>query len=191
MERLVSSSEEESEDEDESSSAAETPSPSHHVDLLNLGSSTPTTTSQQPPHTQQQGALFDLMGGSQTSSQQAPAGLDEFSDFSAPTASANNVPSGQTNGNIDLLGGFDSMAPPLTQNTNGGSMLQPGQASSHASSSSLVDQDFMNFMGSQSSTSQSTENILCGFNSAPSADAGMTRPASFANQPHLNNGKLH
>ena len=73
-----------------------------------------------------------------------------------------------------------------------GNVLQPGRASSHASSSSLVDQDFMNFMGGPAATgtthASSTENILNAAAGSDTTTAGLSRPASFANQSHLNTG---
>lgn len=203
---MSSSSEEESDsDEEEDSSnpvsAAVTPAVTsaaeQHVDLLNLGTATPTQSAPTGSTTSapsQQGSFFDLMSGSGEQTQpditvNSNAGaFADFSEFAAPPMAASNghaAPTPHTNGNMDLLGGFDSMPGMSGSSSN---ILQPGQASSHASSSSLVDQDFMNFMGSQSGAGMaghalSTENIL-----NTNSDAGMTRPASFANQPHLNTG---
>ena len=74
-----------------------------------------------------------------------------------------------------------------------GNVVQPGRASSHASCSSLVDQDFMNFMGGPAATGTtlalSTENILNAAAGSDTMTAGKSRPASFANQSHLNTGQ--
>ena len=180
-----------------------------HVDLLNLGTPSSSSATVPPQHQnsaqQPGGALFDLISGGSTQpditiSSSTGGAFADFSDFSASSAphtsqnTAHATPSApHTNGNIDLLGGFESMP---TVNGGGssasGNVLQPGQASSHASSSSLVDQDFMNFMGGPAATgtthASSTENILNAAAGSDTTTAGLSRPASFANQSHLNTG---
>ena len=190
-----------------------------HVDLLNLGTPSSSSATVPPQHQnsaqQQGGALFDLISGGSGESTQPDITISsstggafaDFSDFSASSAphtsqnTAHSTPSAphttpsapHSNGNIDLLGGFESMP---TVNGGGssasGNVLQPGRASSHASSSSLVDQDFMNFMGGPAATgtthASSTENILNAAAGSDTTTAGLSRPASFANQSHLNTG---
>ena len=180
-----------------------------HVDLLNLGTPSSSSATVPPQHQnsaqQPGGALFDLISGGSTQpditiSSSTGGAFADFSDFSASSAphtsqnTAHATPSApHSNGNIDLLGGFESLP---TVNGGGssasGNVLQPGRASSHASSSSLVDQDFMNFMGGPAATgtthASSTENILNAAAGSDTTTAGKSRPASFANQSHLNTG---
>jgi len=151
-ERLVSS-ESESESEDDSSTVDSTPTqpPEPTVDLLNLGIGDPTPLPSQP-QVSNSGSYFDLLGGASTVENTAPATnsdlLSDFSEYpSQPPASTVNASS-----NIDLLGGFDTSSTP-SQSINNGSFLKPmaRPTPSHTSSSnSLVDQDFLNFMGSGS-----------------------------------------
>ncbi|KAF6038325.1 GAK [Bugula neritina] len=199
-ERLVSS-ESESESEDDSSTVDSTPTqpPEPTVDLLNLGIGDPTPLPSQP-QVSNSGSYFDLLGGASTVENTAPATnsdlLSDFSEYpSQPPASTVNASS-----NIDLLGGFDTSSTP-SQSINNGSFLKPmaGPTPSHTSSSnSLVDQDFLNFMGSGSESSHkvgsglaaSTENILGGTNGFGNSSANQTNRKTNiqVNQPHLDAG---
>ncbi|XP_067938302.1 cyclin-G-associated kinase-like isoform X2 [Watersipora subatra] len=160
-ERLVSSeSETESESEDDGSAPAI--SPEEPIDLLNLGVSS----SDAPPPAQpsaSSGMFFDLMNGAEGTESFDHQGsnlADLTGSYSTPTQSELKPPT------IDLLGGFDS--PSISSQPNG--LLQPKTdiSSAHASNSSLVDNDFMNFMGSggepslkpASGLASSSENIL-------------------------------
>lgn len=193
-ERLVSS---ESESDDDASDDATTPeTPEQPVDLLNLGggATSPEPQVSAPPAS---GSYFDLMSGSGGNAMMD--GSNQLLDFTAHSA----PPVGQPHvngGNIDLLGGFDgmSMEASSSNNTN---LLQPqaGNLSSHASSaSSLIDQDFMNFMGSSTQlhvgqSSSSTDNLLAGFGSGSTSQmpSNINRNSNLpTNAAHLHSGKL-
>lgn len=198
-ERLVSSESESDEDDSNDTTSPETPE--QHVDLLNLGGSAATTPELQQPAAPSSGSYFDLMSGSNDAS--LSGGTDQLLDLMAPSnSSAPPLNKPQSNGSADLLGGFDTLSM-KTGDVPNASLLHPqtenlsGNLSSHASSSSsLIDQDFMNFMGSSGPTqtgqsSSSTDNLLAGFGSNASQPGGAAsrNPGFPTNAAHLGTGE--
>jgi len=180
-ERLVSSSEESSEEEEEEDEATSPETPEQHIDLLGLGGDTPQQTALPPTQPPSGGGHFDLLSNATTDH-----GFGDFSEFAAAPSSQTSLSQtshGQSADNIDLLGGFDG----LSMGGGGSSLLAPSSgglpSSSHASStSSLVDQDFMNFIGTQPpNQGSSSENLL---NPMGSSTNQMHRNTSFAGAAH-------
>lgn len=193
------SSESESESEDGDSSPPLT-SPEEPVDLLNLGGGAATGPSQQakPAHLpNSSGTFFDLIGTmGQTNVTNEQTG--DLSDLSDPAPYAPTTQPINSHPNIDLLGGFDSLSSPAQSSAD--NLLKPNTGlptSQVSSSSSLVDQDFLNLMGSgkepgkepgnrpSSSLASSTENVLGGGTKVPS-NAGY-----HSNHLQANSGRIH
>lgn len=172
------------------------------MDLLNLGGGQPSPQQEQPPAPSSisNQTYFDLMNSSAGTGDQL---LDFTSGSTNQQAPSSNT---QSNGVDDLLGGFDTMTTSSTPSN--ADLLRPqaaqsGNISSHASSTnSLVDDDFMNFMGTSNPEqmkpttthhASSSDNLLGDFSTASMMAGGMHKNPSFGNTSHIMNqpGKAH